>query len=899
METPFGPDALSTLRETLVAQGSQRVLVLTGPSRRFLGDLESSLEGLELEICDGAKVHVPAEVVASAAARVEAMRPDALIALGGGAAIGLGKALRRRTPALRFYVVPTTFSGSERTSIWGVTDGIEKKTGRDPAARPDGVYYVPRFVAELPARQRLTSLMNALAHPVSALSTGSLNEEARARALAAIDPLVGAALLLAEHPSDAAALEQGLRGSSKAGEVLEEGTLGRHHQLAHFLGGRFAVEHSALHAVLLPHTVRSLLETDPDLLSDIERAAGVPDLSAQLFDLLRRQEAPLSLEALGIDLGALDEAVSSAPAGTKDVLQAAATGRRPSNRVRSEDWGLRETVACGGAPIENADTVAVVLHGRGQGAERALDLFREIAGEGPRMSVFAPHAPRAVWYTNSYRDAPEVIGAPLELAVAELAKTVAKLRREMPRTARLVLFGFSQGACLAVEAAARFAPGTVDAVVAFAGARIGPAAGYGTPPQRLSGTSALLGIAEEDPWVDRADVEATARWFEQAGASTEVVIESGAEHRVSALQRLRARELLRGQPRSPLSGFGGHESEALPGALPSRMNSPRRPPYGLYAEQINASGFVAERHANRRTWTYRVRPTAQHRPFEPLSSHVSGDFDEVPNPNLTGYAPLPLPTAPTDFVDGLHTFGGAGRPELRRGYAIHLYAANRSMEGRAFVSADGELLLVPEEGKLVLQTELGVLDVPPGHVAIVPRGIRFSVHLPDGRARGYVAEVYGRAFELPDRGPVGANGLTEERHFKTPQAEYEDRLSPGYEIVQKLSGCLWRATQDYSPHDVVAWHGNLAPRAYDLMDFSPVTNARFDHPDPSIYSVLSAPLDERGAHGLDLVFFPPRWDVSEGTFRPPFFHRNATMEINGIIRDPDGDTPPFMTGGWF
>ncbi|MEM6733203.1 MAG: homogentisate 1,2-dioxygenase, partial [Myxococcota bacterium] len=200
---------------------------------------------------------------------------------------------------------------------------------------------------------------------------------------------------------------------------------------------------------------------------------------------------------------------------------------------------------------------------------------------------------------------------------------------------------------------------------------------------------------------------------------------------------------------------------------------------------------------------------------------------------------------------------------------------------------------------LMFLTEMGTLMVRPGEVVLIPRGLRFSVFLLDGAARGYVGETFGYGFELPERGPVGANGMTEARHFRIPEPWFEDRLRRAYRITAKLGGELYDAHQDYSPYDVVAWHGNYTPYVYDLANYSPVTAGRFDHPDPSIYSVLSAPLDERGGHALDLVYFPPRWDVSEDTFRPPFFHRNATTEINGIIMDPDGDEPPFYAGGLF
>ena len=221
------------------------------------------------------------------------------------------------------------------------------------------------------------------------------------------------------------------------------------------------------------------------------------------------------------------------------------------------------------------------------------------------------------------------------------------------------------------------------------------------------------------------------------------------------------------------------------------------------------------------------------------------------------------------------------------------------MEERCFYDADGDFLILPELGALTLLTELGPLDVSPGELAVVPRGLRFAVLLRDPAARGYVAEVFGRPFDLPERGPVGANGLSEARHFRAPSAWHEDCLSPGFRITAKLGGEIYQATQDFSPFDVVAWHGNHCPYAYDLALFSPVGNSRVDHGDPSIYTVLSAPLDEPGAHSLDLVVFPPRWEVSTGTFRPPYFHRNVTTEWNGILRNNPAPGSPFSSGMYF
>jgi len=333
-------------------------------------------------------------------------------------------------------------------------------------------------------------------------------------------------------------------------------------------------------------------------------------------------------------------------------------------------------------------------------------------------------------------------------------------------------------------------------------------------------------------------------------------------------------------------GFGNHVStEAVPGALPIGRNSPQRAPFGLYAEQLSGTAFTAPRAENRRTWLYRLRPTAQHPPFtryEGAAQLRSTPFDEVsPSPNRLRWDPLPYPEAPTDWIDGLVTYGGNGSVAEQTGVAIHLYAASADM-ARAFFSADGELLIVPQEGRLQLDTELGRIELAPLQIALIPRGVRFRISLPDGRARGYVLENHGALFRLPDLGPIGANGLANPRDFETPAAWFEDR-DEHYEVVQKFQGGLWTTTLDYSPFDVVAWHGNLAPCRYDLTRFNTINTVSFDHPDPSIFTVLTSPSDTPGTANCDFVIFPPRWMVAEDTFRPPWFHRNVMSEFMGLI----------------
>lgn len=337
---------------------------------------------------------------------------------------------------------------------------------------------------------------------------------------------------------------------------------------------------------------------------------------------------------------------------------------------------------------------------------------------------------------------------------------------------------------------------------------------------------------------------------------------------------------------SYMSGFGNEfATEALPGALPEGRNSPQKPAYGLYAEQLTGSPFTAPRAHNQRSWTYRIYPSVMHKPYEPLKQKTihSTPFNEAPaSPNQLRWDPLPIPTKETDFIDGLHTVAGNGDSDGWSGLAIHIYAANASMKNRFFYNADGEMLFVPQQGRLTLRTELGVLETAPGEIAVIPRGIKFAVNFPDGMSRGYVCENYGSPFVLPDLGPIGANGLANPRDFFYPVAAFEDRQE-ACEVVAKFGGHLWRADYDHSPLDIVAWHGNYAPYKYNLTRFNTVNTVSFDHPDPSIFTVLTSPSYPPGTANIDFAIFPPRWMVAEDTFRPPWFHRNVMSEFMGLI----------------
>ncbi len=349
-----------------------------------------------------------------------------------------------------------------------------------------------------------------------------------------------------------------------------------------------------------------------------------------------------------------------------------------------------------------------------------------------------------------------------------------------------------------------------------------------------------------------------------------------------------------------LSGFGNeHATEALPGALPVGRNSPQRAPYGLYTEQLSGTAFTAPRHANRRSWLYRIRPSSMHRPFSAFAHpHFHNRFDEAPtSPNQLRWNPFPLPDAPTDFVDGLYTIAGNGSAAAQSGCGLHIYACNRSMQGRFFYDADAELVIVPQQGHLKIATELGVLEIEPQQIALIPRGVRFRVELLDDSARGYVGENFGAPLRLPDLGPIGSNGLANARDFEAPVAAYED-VTGEFELIAKFQGNLWRAAIDHSLLDVVAWHGTHTPYRYDLRRFNTIGSISFDHPDPSIFTVLTSPSDTPGTANMDFVIFPPRWLVAENTFRPPWFHRNVMSEFMGLIHgEYDAKAGGFAPGG--
>ena len=358
---------------------------------------------------------------------------------------------------------------------------------------------------------------------------------------------------------------------------------------------------------------------------------------------------------------------------------------------------------------------------------------------------------------------------------------------------------------------------------------------------------------------------------------------------------------------SMMPGFGNDfESEALPGALPQGRNSPQQCPYGLYAEQLSGSPFTAPRATNERSWLYRIRPSVRHsgrfaKADYPLwKTAPTGETHDLPLGQYR-WDPFEIPVDDTDFVAGMRTITSTGDCTQHSGMATHIYVCNRDMDKSVLLNADAEMLFVPQLGNLILHTELGQITISPGHIAVLPRGMMVKIQLSDnkshGEARGYVCENYGAKFTLPDRGPIGANCLANPRDFKTPVAAYDDSDEP-HELIVKWCGGFHKTSLEHSPLDVVAWHGNYVPYCYDLSTFSPVGAISFDHPDPSIFTVLTAPSETAGTANIDFVIFPERWSVAENTFRPPWYHRNIMSEFMGLIKGKyDAKQEGFIPGG--
>jgi homogentisate 1,2-dioxygenase len=362
-----------------------------------------------------------------------------------------------------------------------------------------------------------------------------------------------------------------------------------------------------------------------------------------------------------------------------------------------------------------------------------------------------------------------------------------------------------------------------------------------------------------------------------------------------------------------LQGFGNeHQSEFIPGALPIGQNSPQLCPYGLYAEQITGSSFAASRGSTMRNFLYRRRPAAVHNAYHNADDLPALEVSFLPTNNdlssaisQLSWSAFKIPAGDgekVDFIQGLHALGGSGQPSLQEGFAYHVFAINASMPNRAFVNADGDFLIVAQEGHLDLTTEFGKIYLQPSEICVIQRGLRFKVdlvteHSPQG-GRGFVIESWGTKWELPELGPLGGYGLANARDFLFPTADIDTASTGPWTIVTKQFGKYYACTQDHTPFDVVAWHGNYLPYKYDLSKFIYQNSVAVDHTDPCINTVLTAKSRDPNAPLIDFLIFGPRWDVAENTFRPPYFHRNSASEfLAKIYGTSGGRSEVFVPGG--
>ena len=347
-----------------------------------------------------------------------------------------------------------------------------------------------------------------------------------------------------------------------------------------------------------------------------------------------------------------------------------------------------------------------------------------------------------------------------------------------------------------------------------------------------------------------------------------------------------------------LTGFHNeHRTEALPGALPEGQNAPQTLKYGLYAEQLSGTAFTVPRARNLRSWLYRIQPSVVHGPYEPYKAHgLDLTLQDPMSPHPLRFSPFPYPSAACDFIDGLTPIAETG-PKGNPHATLYFYFITHSMTDRYFYNAEGEFLFILQEGALQFNTEFGILKASPSEIVVIPRGVKFQVQLQGGKARGYLCENKRVPFTLPDLGLIGANGLANARDFEFPQAHFEDKNGT-YNLICKFQNHLWQSCFNYNPCNVVAWHGNYAPYRYDLKRFNTINTVSFDHPDPSIFTVLTSPSDTQGIANIDFVIFPERWMVAEHTFRSPYYHRNVMSECMGLIYGQyDAKRAGFEPGG--
>ncbi len=871
-----------------------------------------------------------------------------LLSIGGSSTVELAKAIKHLGPAhpggIHLGCCTTTFAGSECTNIIGYMEGGRKKVIRANDVRPEVRVYDAALFESLPFDLGMCSGWNAFAHAVGALSGDSTSPIDLLKAEEACRTLIRGFHICARVGKTETggiplqALGDLIYGAVLCGSVLNECSMGVHHKLAHVVAGSLGLEHARVHTALLPFSIHFNRDHKPSMIQALSRC-GLPegeDTAGALWDLQKQLGSPISLRKCDFKLDKLDDVVNSAVAGSKsyknprpidaagitELVRSCHHGRRPSAGNKHDSAILAGAsgphaalpVAVQGVPLNRAKFAIVCVQGRYASAERIVQMMEEALGRQHEAAILAPQAMNSSWYQGSFL-LPREQNEPGFSGTMSVIDACVKYAAAVVGAANVVLFGFSQGACSAVSYAATEGSPRLGGVIANSGGLCGAddeiAALYTS--KNLQGVPVVMGCAEEDAHVPATRVNATVEILRALGASVDVRLYPGTRHRIYEETSSQARSLLQGvltggkasasgggkagDPYEYLSGFKAyHQSEALPGTVPQKQRSPRFPAHGLIAECINGSPFCAPRAANLFSWFYRIHPSiGSHGAFEEIGHPtLKGDFCTLgggltPEPVRWNAPPEPATNkqaAGLDFVDSLVTLAGSGNPMSVKGVAIHTYGCTKGMGDRAFYDADGDLLVVPELGALDIQTEFGKLLVRPGEVFILPRGLKMTVNLPDGQARGFVCELFEVGhFQLPNLGPLGSNGLADARHFKVPTAAYEDRACKDYELIAKFGGKVHRAYLQYSPYDVVGWMGRYHPCKYDLLNFMAFGSVTWDHADPSLQTVLTCPIDPAtSASALDFVCFRSRYDAVTGTFRPPFWHRNAATEFNAIIK---------------
>lgn len=908
------------------------IAITCGSSERARKEAAALVKALSAYTCitiASAVEHTPESSVKEALSEVQKKGVKGLVALGGGSAVGLAKSVALRL-VLPFACIPTTYSGSEMTNIVGVTNNGVKTTSRDENGRARLVVYDPSFLTGLPRTVAVQSAFNAMAHAVEALWSAEAAPPTKLLAVQGVRSIVSGLRKLSSAPLIDACTEL-LYGSFLCGSVLNSATMGMHHKMAHILGGSFDLPHAGVHTVLLPHSIFFHRHAVPDAIAQIQQAVGGGEVWEVLWDLQRALGVPTSLRELGFKLtdleGCASQAVAQASKGAykypRDIeltsitvyLEAAHHGRKPSSRVchspvsgTGVHAGL--PLASLGAPLTQAHMVVVCLMGRYSSAERIMAQFEACCGiqhGSSKIAVLAPQAADSQWYPETFLSERKM-NEPQYSSALSVVDSCVDLAARHVGASKVWLFGFSQGACLALSYAAT-TQRTLGGVIGVSGGLLGAEAElaglYPLPRTTLKHVPVVMACAESDAHVPRKRVEASAELMRQLGAPVDLTIYPGSEHKIfpqtenkirCILAKLLAEETNGTKdPYTYLAGYMGVlQSEALPDAVPKTQRIPREVKYNLIPECITGSSFTAPRTANLSTWLYRIHPTVgSHGAFERLAgeTQIRADFccpgqSFTPEP-VRWFKTLDCENAKSqDFVEGLVTLAGTGNPAGLKGMAIHTYSCNKDMVNRAFYSADGDFLIVPEEGSLDIQTEFGRLLVGPGEVFILPRGLKITISLPSGHARGFAAELFEVGhFQLPNLGPLGSYGLADPRHFQVPTAAYEDRACPDYQLISKFQGELFMAKLQYSPYDVVGWSGRYHPCKYNLENFMAFGSVTWDHGDPSLHTVLNSPLDPAtGASACDFVCFRPRWDAVSHTFRPPYWHRNLATEFNAIIK---------------